>query len=433
MITKIIFIILLLTELFLATWNLKQKIRHDKEKMYTRLSLAALLILGLLTGILQGITRYQMLLFLLILQAALLALRLFILHKNPKPVTILRQIGRTLATLLLYFFALLPAFLFPQYKEPQVTGTHQVETVSYTWEDTNRLETYSDSGENRSVTVKIWYPMEEGNYPLVVFSHGATGMIDSNFSSCMELASNGYVVVSIGHPYQAIMVEDTDGNVTFIDAEFMNNVMTDDGSDTPQHKQLVYERSQEWLAVRCADMNFVIDTILEKKASGEAGPFAKVNPEKIGVFGHSLGGATSANVGRLRNDIDAVIVLEGTMFGEYTGCENGMYVFNEEPYPVPLLDVNSRVVYEDASNIAGQEYVNFYVGEHALDFHSAIFNGAGHLNFTDLPLVSPFLANMLGTGETDALTCIENMNEMILNYFDYYLKDAPELNLSDEY
>lgn len=433
MITKIIFMTIFLAEIIFAAWNLHQKTRHKKEKMYARLSLAALLILGLLCGVLNGTARYGSLIVLLLLQSGLTALNLFWLHKEEKPVTIIRQIGKTISTMLLYFFALLPAFLFPQYKEPQITGTYQVAIENYTWTDTNRIETYSDSGENRSITVKMWYPIEEGTYPLVVFSHGSTGMIDSNFSTCQELASNGYVVVSIGHPYQAIMVEDTDGNVTLIDPQFLSDVMTNNGVDTPEHNQEIYEASQNWMSIRSADMNFVLDTILTKKANGESGAFSKVDDTKIGLFGHSLGGATAVNVGRQRNDIDAVINLEGTMLGEYTGCENGIYSFNEEPYTVPLLDVNSRAIYDRASTAISQEYVNFYVGENALDFHEAIFNDVGHLNFTDLPLVSPFLASMLGIGEADARESIEAMNEMILNYFNYYLKDAPELVLSHEY
>lgn len=431
MITKIIFTILVLTELIFAVWNIRQRDFHKKGKMLTRLSLAGLLILGLLSGVLEGTVRYLCLIVLLVLQAALTAVNLYLLHRAGKPLTIPRQCLRTAGALLLSFFALIPALLFPQYRQPQVTGSHAVATEEFTWTDEARIETYADTEKNRSVTVKMWYPQEEGTFPLIVFSHGATGMIDSNFSTCQELASNGYVVASIGHPYQAMMVRDTAGNVTLIDPEFLNDVMND-SPDTPEHRQRLFASTQEWIKIRSGDINFVLDTILAKKAAGTSVACSRVNGAKIGLFGHSLGGAAVVNVGRQRTDISAVIDLEGTMLGEYTGCENGVYSFQEAPYPIPLLDVNSRAVYDEAKMLT-QDYVNFYVGEHASDFREVIFDDAAHLNFTDLPLVSPFLAKLLGVGTVDARTCIEQMNEMVRNYFDHYLKDAAEPVLSPEY
>jgi hypothetical protein len=62
-----------------------------------------------------------------------------------------------------------------------------------------------------------------------------------------------------------------------------------------------------------------------------------------------------------------------------------------------------------------------------------IINGAGHINFTDLPMFSPFLASQLGTGDVDSRSCIETMNQVTLDYFNYYLKAAKELKLQEEY
>lgn len=326
-----------------------------------------------------------------------------------------------------------PKVLFPKYETPKVTGNHEVCVTMDTWEDETRKETYSKEDENRSVTVKFWYPKEEGSYPLVVFSHGSTGVIDSNMSTCTELASNGYVVVAIGHPYQAMVVEDVNGKKTFIDGDFFNQVMTDNGSDEPEHERAVYENSQEWMKIRTGDVNFVLDTIIEKCNTQEADVFRKINLDKIGLFGHSLGGATVVAVGRQRDDIDAVIDLEGTMLGEYTGYENNEYIFNQDSYPIPLLDVNSDTVYESIKMSGDREYVNFYVGENAKDFSEVVIHNIAHLNYTDLPLASPILAKMLGTGDADAMECIETVNDMVRQYFDYYLKDAEELLIEEEY
>ncbi len=336
-----------------------------------------------------------------------------------------------IAGIILMAIVMIPKLLFPAYEEPVVTGMHQVQEELYTWQDESRVETFTDTGEKRALTVKFWYPKDEGSYPLVVFSHGAFGVIDSNYSTFTELASHGYVVASIAHPYHAMFVEDAAGKLTIADMDFVQQVYGNNGEYSEEAERALYEAEKEWMALRTADEHFVLDTILAKAENGELGPFSNINEEKIGLLGHSMGGASSVQLGRERDDIDAVIDLEGTMLGEYTGFENGFQIYNEEPYTVPVLDVNSKAVRDDIEALEkehpGWQYVNDYLGENAIDYREVVFEGAGHLNFTDLPLISPFLAKMLGVGEVDAKECIENVNEMVLTYFDYYLKGIGSL------
>lgn len=336
---------------------------------------------------------------------------------------------------------LFKVILFPPYSGLPVTGSYTVETKEFTWVDESRTETFTDTGENRELTVKFWYPKEEGSYPLVVFSHGAFGIIDSNYSICMELASNGYVVASIGHPYHAMFVKNVDGRTTYADMDFVKSVFAGSGTYDPETERQAYENSLEWMALRTADENFVLDTVLGKARQGESAPFSLIDTDKIGLFGHSMGGASSVQLGRERTDIDAVIDLEGTMLGEYTGFENGMEVYNEEPYPVPVLDVYGTRVLDAASEIADEvseqfpdwQYVNFYLGEHAVDYMGVEFHNTGHMNYTDLPMFSPVLAKLFGVGDVDAETCIKNVNRVVLNWFDYYLKGKKELDIQSEY
>ena len=427
-------------ELFFMIWSFVKKDRHDPEKMIVRAGSVVLLILLLLCGVLQGMFRYGLFLFILILQAGIgyLIWR----KKKDLPYQTGKQIAKCIGNCLLYTFALFLAILLPQYKEPAVTGSHEVAVADYTWVDESREETYVNTGEKRAVTIKVWYPKEEGTYPLVVFSHGSFGTVDSNTSTCTELASNGYVAVSIAHPYQAAYVMDTNGKVTIVDQKFMSQVYGDNGDDTPEGESNVFNNSREWMKIRTGDENFVLDTILAKAESGEE-PFAMVDPEKIGLFGHSLGGATAVELGRTRNDIDAVIDMEGSMFGEYLDFKDGAYVYRDEVYPIPLLDMNSREVYDQAAALPetnGVTYINFHTGENAKDFHEVIINGISHLNFTDLAMVSPALASLMcqgtassGHATVNARVATETINAIILEYFNYYLKDSGELNLQSEY
>lgn len=432
----IIVILLVIGEIFFCIWTLKTKSTKKKEKSVWRIGCFVILCVLLLAGVLEGVERYGILILVLFLQACIGFIR--DRRSNQKPFRKRKEIGSLLVNTIIYLLALLPAFLFPQYRPLPITGSFEVETAEYTYVDKNRIENFSDTGENRSVTVKIWYPEQEGKYPLVIFSHGAFGIIDSNYSTYMELASHGYVVASIGHPYHAMFVEDVNGKTTFASKEFVEQISTMNSDKIPEgetyadKEETTYRNSQEWLKVRTGDMNFVLDTILEKTSAKEA-PFSRIDKEKIGLFGHSLGGAASVALGREREDIDAVIDLEGSMLGECIGFENGVEILNQEPYPIPVLDVNSKEIHDLAEEVPGNGYVNFYLGKHALCYQEVIFNDAGHLNFTDLPIVSPPLARLLGVGTVDARECIENVNDVVLTFFDYYLKGEGTLDIEKEY
>ncbi|MFD1903327.1 alpha/beta hydrolase family protein [Paenibacillus rhizoplanae] len=135
------------------------------------------------------------------------------------------RVWKRLLTAVALLIALIPPILFPQYRTPEVTGKYEVRTAVYTYTDTTRVEEFTDTGEHRRVNVEFWYPGHaEGKYPLIVFSHGAFGVRESNASTFTELASHGYVVVSIDHPYHSFYTQGADGKVTMVNAEYMREV-----------------------------------------------------------------------------------------------------------------------------------------------------------------------------------------------------------------
>ncbi len=434
-------VLAIVIESVFTIWTIVTKESHSLEKAVIRTGSSILLVVLLVFGILDGFMRYGMFVFVLLLQSGIGYFAFC--KKKRKTFSRGRQIVKWFGNTILYSIVLFVAILFPQYEKPDITGNLEVLTKNFTWVDESRVETYTDTGENRSITIKVWYPKEAGSYPLVVFSHGAFGVIDSNTSTCTELASNGYVVVSIAHPYQAAYVKDTNGKITIGSTEFLNEMYQDNGTDTIEGEERNYKQTKKWMEIRTGDENFVLDTILEKAKKGDNEPFDRINVDEIGLFGHSLGGASSVEIGRQRDDIGAVIDLEGTMFGEYLDFKDGVYEYNQEPYPVPLLDVNSREVYDLAMQLKKQDgvlYVNFYMGENAKDFHEVVINGISHLNMTDLGMISPILSKLMcagtsssGTATVDSRACIENINFIVLNFFDYYLKDSGEWNIESEY
>jgi dienelactone hydrolase len=340
-------------------------------------------------------------------------------------------VRRAIRTLLLIVLALIPALIFPQYRPPKVTGTHPVATITYTYTDPNRVETFTNTGENREVNVEFWYPKDVGGpYPLVVFSHGTSALKLSNYSTFVDLASNGYVVCSIDHPYHSLFTVDNKGHRAIIDNAYLQDYMK--VANGKYNAATNYKLNHEWMALRIADINFVLDTILANvKDSGSGAVYRLIDPQKIGLMGHSLGGESSAQVARQRDDIGAVVNLDADMAGDYVDFVNGREVLNDTVYPVPILNILADdlfrmiAVIPDAKDTVAVEHV-MATAPHAYEVHLA---GTNHFSVTDMPLISPFLVTMLnasvpnaGGQMTDPLSTIETMNDLVLKFFTAYLK-----------
>lgn len=427
----IILIALFTVELFFLAWTMKSKANHTMEKGVIRIAELMLLGILLLTGVFEWDFRYFVILAVLIIQSSISVIVL--LKRTEKPYKPIKNIFGSVGTGFLYIFAMIPAIVFPQYTQPVITGGYEIETAKYTWVDESRIETLSDTGENRALTVEFWYPKDiDDKAPLIVFSHGAFGFSGSNYSTFAELASNGYVIASIGHTYHAFFTMDTNDKLTIVNTDFLNSVNAVNASDDPEQD---YYIPKEWMDVRVADEHFVLDEIMTCVNAADKGDklFSMIDLEHIGLIGHSLGGASSAQAGRERNDIDAVIILDGTMLGEKIDFENGKEILNNKPYPIPLLNVYNEEHYQSAMELVDDEYTNFYASRNAVSAYEVVFKNSGHLNFTDLPLFSPVLAKMLGIGTIDARYCIEKTNSIVLEFFDCYLKGGEAPNFEKEY
>ncbi|MNW20977.1 hypothetical protein D3C71_2216380 [compost metagenome] len=57
------------------------------------------------------------------------------------------------------------------------------------------------------------------------------------------------------------------------------------------------------------------------------------------------------------------------------------------------------------------------------------------MSLTDLPLFSPILATMMPVGKAviDKYYCIENMNRLVLQFFDYTLKGIGDFSPKEVY
>ena len=152
-----------------------------------------------------------------------------------------------------------------------------------------------DSGRaDRPIGVDCWYPAEAGtgpaatytvipgvgfsasartgaapvagSRPLVVFSHGRSGLRTSYVMLCEGLAARGFVVAALDHPGDTLL-------------DWMTGTAVDDATNEVQ---------------RVADVQFVIDALLADPA--RLPPLAEVDATQVAVVGHSYGGFTALAV-----------------------------------------------------------------------------------------------------------------------------------------
>ena len=352
-------------------------------------------------------------------------------------------------SILLIGFALVPAFVFTGYKGLPTSGVYAVRETSAILVDNTRTDPFETDGSSREVPVHFYYPETESTerFPLVVFSHGAFGYYQSNTSTYMELASNGYVVAALDHPHHAFFTKDTDGKTVLVDMDFMNTALT---LNEKMGAEKLYALYTEWMALRTADMGFAVDEIKAAVTAGKTdaswfvpekngGAIQTVlnmtDIEKIGLMGHSMGGATAVALGRERDDISAVIDVDGTMLSEYTGVENGALTVREDPYTVPVLAFDNWDSYNDMEEYAAQGGVhpNAELLKNASAGFRTTVRGSKHMDFTDLPLLSPILGNMLGSGERDTKETMTIVNSLVLRFFNCYLRGEGVFTANETY
>jgi dienelactone hydrolase len=155
-----------------------------------------------------------------------------------------------------------------------------------------------------------------GPYPVVLYSPGAGDPRSMNTTLYDDLASRGYVVVTLDHTYDATAVQFPDGRVekTVLPAEFAKAA-----TDPPALTALL----RKTVAVRVADTRFLLDAL----PGALPRPLrAAADLDRIGMFGHSAGGFTALQTMRddrriaAGADIDGVLayVQEGNIPGDFS-------------------------------------------------------------------------------------------------------------------
>jgi hypothetical protein len=402
--------------------------------------------------------------------------------KGSKP---LRAIGLGFAWLGFALAAALPIIL-PVPVLPEPTGPFAIGVTDFEWIDSSRAEAYStDPSKKRDLMVRAWYPAEklrsqknrgpyfdirklgpvlakgmslpsfifdhmelakghsyfdaplspsQRTYPIILFSHGYDSMLSQNTVQMEELASRGYIVFSIAHPYESVILY-PDGRIIGssdkriasplspeeerqrsrkIDA-LLGKVLAADRADIVRGAiddiyALVPEQ-KAGLRVWSDDTEFAVSRIEAMNRGGPEGRFSgRLDLSRMGVFGHSYGGAAAGELCFLDPRFKAGINMDGVQHGDILGNsikQPFMYMSGEGP-------AYGKINAEIYSRCAGP-YLEVHI------------ESARHFNYSDFSLLARFISVPGFTGSIDGYRMESMINGYIGGFFDEYVKgiDAP--------
>ena len=360
---------------------------------------------------------------------------------------------------------------------PTPTGPFAVGRTTYVWSDAAQAELMAPQpGTKRELFAWIWYPAEpqqpsqavddylpapwltaverqrgslftllsrdlsrvrthsirdaepspsQRSYPVILMRAGLAGLVTGYTSLAEDLASHGYVVVGFDAPYRSSVVVSPDGTV--IARAPQNNADLISGSE---QEQLATKLVQAW----SADMGFALDQLERLNASDPSGRFlGRLDMQRVGVFGHSLGGATALQFCHDDSRCKAGIDVDGAPLGSVIG----------EGVTQPFLFLMEDLSKCDADAECRQIEANIHSIYDRLpnDRKSQIMiRGANHYMFSDdgAMLKSPLVMRalrVLRIVPLDGRRQIAVTEHTISTFFDVFLQGAPasELKSQPEY
>ena len=263
-------------------------------------------------------------------------------------------------------------------------------------------------------------------YPVIVFSHAMGSFAEQNTLLMEHLASHGYVVFALSHPYmsgRAVLadgkaiypnfpkINDASAQAAAVDAELLPRIeQAGDAERAALHMQR-YERATELAAIMAVwvdDLRFIVDS-LDAPSDDTAAlrEFSgRVAVDRVGLLGMSFGGGAVTEFCKIDTRCVAAMNMDGGTYGQR----------QRQPLQVPYL----AMVREGGRSLD-------YLLENAL---SACYRievaGATHLDFTDDPVVLPILKWLNLTGTIAAKRIVAITQIVSLRFFDAYLRGGPK-------
>jgi pimeloyl-ACP methyl ester carboxylesterase len=270
--------------------------------------------------------------------------------------------------------------------------------------------------------VRTPFSRSAGRAPVLIFSSGG-GLVREVYAAQLEnLASNGYVVAAITHPYDGIVTVYPDGHW-----------ITYDAKRWPQIPSFEGEWNLNQLEWHARDIRFVLDELTRVNGAADSAlPFAgHLDLQRVGAFGHSFGGVAAAKTCQTDRRFVACLNQDGLAGRRPFDADGGSWAATQrfmliqrpgDPGPPPDEELaRMKITRDQAVALLGQ-----LDREHdaALRLPGASYEvvldrtKTTHMDFTDLPLLGAGT-----TGDADARArVVAAVRSLTLAFFEWSLR-----------
>jgi len=260
---------------------------------------------------------------------------------------------------------------------------------------------------------------QQPSYPVVIMRAGASAPVLNYSSLAEDLASHGYVVVGFDAPYRTGQVVFPDGRI--MDRTEQNNPEACVLPDRAQMEKCVSRVMTAWTD----DIAFTLDRLARLNASDPSGRFTgRLDTARVGVFGHSLGGAVAAQFCHDDSRCKAGIDIDGAPHGSV--IRDGL----TQPFMFLMSDHANE---SDSASIEIKRDIQAIYNHIPPDRrHRVAIRGAFHFVFSDDGAVRKSsvvrgLLRVLGRLRINARRQLEVTSYSMHTFFDAYLKGVGQL------
>jgi predicted dienelactone hydrolase len=342
----------------------------------------------------------------------------------------------------------------PVFELPAPTGPYKIGTQVRHIVDLKRRDPFgSEETKSRELMIQIWYPVDvtikgalfhyrgrdettiwnaryslakthaideapvsgqHDSYPVVIFAPSWWGGRSEATFQAEELASHGYMVVGMDHPYSTLLTVFPDRRMVSTKLIVSEDYSSDAGF------QAFITAADEQVRIRAEDARSVLDVLEIINADDPDHRLTgRLDMNRVGILGYSIGGGTAAQACWLDNrfragvDLDGMVAAESESQGTRTPF---FFIFGGfPPSPEDVSIASGSAKREAEFDVRQFNQVTRSLSE--TGGYLMILPGQSHASFSDRPFYSP-LNSITYPGAISAERAARMLSKYVIAFFD---------------